>query len=86
MKTNTMQILFELEPHEQSFLMALLENGGAYNLSPLDNDFRKKWKSEISNFSHEGLIEHINPEAGASWCVYALTVLGLKAATQYNFT
>lgn len=86
MKINTMKLLFELEPHEQVFLMALLENGGSYNLSPLDDNFRKQWKSEIANFNHEGLMEHINPEAGASWCIYALTKLGQKAATQYNFT
>lgn len=64
-----------LSDKEKEFFKELKSKGNEFSYSGRDNEFRQKWKEEISRFIDIGLLEHYNQDSEGAYIRYRVTDL-----------
>jgi len=73
-----MNIIYEFTEEEKIFIEEFKSINLTFNYSGSFDDFRKKYKDEISDFIKNGLIYHSNRDSEGAYIRYSATAKLLK--------
>ncbi len=79
-----MIVQYTFTAKEQELIRELKSMKNSYNYSSIYDEFRKKYKDELSDFIKEGLLYHSNPDSEYDYVRYTVSERGHRAFENIN--